>query len=64
MVMTLVNILKQILDCLDAPTCLDIDVSVEKMEEIQVVRHDPSIVKLMAMNLFFLAIFTLSVNWI
>jgi hypothetical protein len=61
--MTLVNVLKQILDCLDAPTCLNIDVVVEKTEEIRVVSHDPSIVKVMAMNLF-LAIFTSSVNWI
>jgi hypothetical protein len=62
--MTLVNVLKQILDCLDAPTCLNIDVAVEKTEEIWVVRHNPSIVKLMATNLFFPTIFTPSVNWI
>jgi hypothetical protein len=34
--MTLVNVLKQILDCLDAPTCLNIDVAVEQTEEIWV----------------------------
>jgi hypothetical protein len=63
-VMTLVNVLKQIFDCLDAPTCLNIDVAVEQMKEIRVVRHDPSVVKLMSMNLFFLAIFTSFENWI
>jgi hypothetical protein len=62
--MTLVNMLKQILDCLDAPTCLNIDVTVEQIEEIRVVRHDPSVIKIMSANFFFLAIFTPSVNWI
>jgi hypothetical protein len=63
-VMTIVNVLKQILDCLDAPTCLNIDVVVEQTEEIWVVRHNPSIVKLMSTNFFFSAIFTPSINWI
>jgi hypothetical protein len=62
--MTIVNVLKQILDCLDAPTCLNIDVVVEQTEEIWVVRHNPSIVKLMSTNFFFSAIFTPSINWI
>ena len=63
-VMTLVNVLKQILDCLDAPTCLNIDVAVEQTEEIRVVRHNPSIIKLVSTNFFFLVIFTPSVNWV
>jgi hypothetical protein len=60
--MSLVDVLKQILDCLDAPTCLNIDVAVEQTEEIRVLRHDPSIVKLVAANLFLFTIFTVSVN--
>jgi hypothetical protein len=60
--MSLVDVLKLILDCFDAPTCLNIDVVVEQTEEIQVVRHDPSVVKFVAVNLFLLTIFTLSVN--
>jgi hypothetical protein len=63
-VMTLVNVFKQILDCLDAPTCLNIDVAVEQTEKIRVVRHDPSVVKFVSIDFFFLAIFTPSVNWI
>jgi hypothetical protein len=63
-IMSLVNVLKQILDYLDTPTCLDIDVAVEQMEKIRVVRHNPSVVKLMSTNFLFLAIFTPSINWI
>ena len=62
--MSLLDVLKQILDCLDASTCLNIDVVVEQTEEIWVVRHDPSVVKIVSANLFFLAIFTSSVNWV
>jgi biopolymer transport protein ExbD len=37
-------------------------VVVEQTEEIQVVRHDPSVVKFVAVNLFLLTIFMLFVN--
>ena len=63
-IMTLVNKLKQIFDRLDASTCLNIDVAVEQMKEIWVVRHDPSVVKLVSTNFFFLTIFTPFINWI
>jgi len=62
--MTLVNVLKQILDGLDAPTCLNIDVAIEQTYDVWVVRHDPSIVMVMPMNLFFFTIITPSVNWV
>jgi hypothetical protein len=61
-VMTLIYVLKQLLDCLDAPVCLNIDVVVEQTEEIWVVRHNPSIVKIVSTDLFFSAIFTPSIN--
>jgi hypothetical protein len=60
--MSLVNVLKQILHSLDAPTCFNIDVAVEQPQEVRVVRHNPSIVELMIVNFFFLAIFTSPIN--
>jgi hypothetical protein len=62
--MTLVNVLKQILDDLDAPTCLNIDMVIEQTLEVCVVRHDPYVVKVMPTNFFFSTIVMTSINWV
>jgi hypothetical protein len=42
--MAFVYVLEQIFNSLDAPTCLDIDVTVEETKEVWVIRDNPSIV--------------------
>jgi hypothetical protein len=60
--MTFVYVLEQVFNSLDAPTCLDIDVTVEETKEVWVIRDNPSIVQFAPSDLFFTVIVTTSVD--
>jgi hypothetical protein len=60
--MAFVYTLEQVFNSLDAPTCLDIDVTVEETKEVWVIRDNPSIVQFAPSDLFFTVIVTTSVN--
>jgi hypothetical protein len=61
-IMAFVYTLEQVFNSLDAPTCLDIDVTVEETKEVWVIRDNPSIVQFAPSDLFFTVIVTTSVN--
>ena len=60
--MAFVYVLEQVFNSLDAPTCLNIDVTVEETKEVWVVRDNPSIAQFAPSDLFFTVIVTKSVN--
>jgi hypothetical protein len=59
--MAFVYVLEHVLNSLDAPTRLNIDVTVEEPKEVRVVRDNPSIVQFTSSNLFLTPIVTMSV---
>jgi hypothetical protein len=60
--MAFVYVLEQVFNSIDAPTCLNIDVTVEETKEVWVVTDNPSIVQFETSNLFVTDIVTTSVN--
>jgi hypothetical protein len=60
--MAFIDVLEQVFNSLDASTCLNIDVVVEELEEVRIVRDDPSIVQFATSYRLLTPIFTPSVN--
>ena len=63
-VMPLVYIFEQIFHGLNAPACLNIDVTVEQPQQIRVVRDDPLIVQLVTPDFFLAPVITSPINGI
>jgi hypothetical protein len=62
MIMSFVYVLEQVFNSFDAPTRLNIDVTVEEAKEVRVVRDNLSIVQFTPSNLFLTPIITTSIN--
>jgi hypothetical protein len=60
--MAFVYVLEQVFNSFDAPTRLNIDVTVEEAKEVRVVRDNLSIVQFTPSNLFLTPIITTSIN--